>query len=251
MRDEYADAGVIRFSRWIFNCYVVEDAGGGQPMIVDAGIASNGVAAAEFLSGQQFDAPLALLATHAHSDHVSGVAALSVREAVQLHLPVRDRDYFAGEQPRTPTMKVAARIMPVMRDSRFSFGALSEFVRGSKHAGFGSRYPFQLPLQPTSYLSDGDAVPGAPGWTIIHTPGHTDDSTSFYHAGARILFSGDAVLTVRGRAWFTPEFVDQSLMAKTEEKLRSVRVDHLFPGHGHPISGTDVLRDALSHLERP
>lgn len=251
MRDEYADAGVIRFSRWIFNCYVVEDAGGGQPMIIDAGIASNGVAAAEFLSGQQFDAPLALLATHAHSDHVSGVAALSAREAVQLHLPVRDRDYFAGEQPRTPTMKVAARIMPVMRDSRFSFGALSEFVRGSKHAGFGSRYPFQLPLQPTSYLSDGDAVPGAPGWTIIHTPGHTDDSTSFYHAGARILFSGDAVLTVRGRAWFTPEFVDQSLMAKTEEKLRSVRVDHLFPGHGHPISGTDVLRDALSHLERP
>ncbi|MDP3971387.1 MAG: MBL fold metallo-hydrolase [Candidatus Nanopelagicales bacterium] len=251
MRDEYVDVGVLRFSRWIFNCYVIEDGGAGQPVVVDVGITSNGVASAEHFAGRRLDDPLTVLATHAHSDHVSGLMALADRTAVQLHLPVKDRDYFAGEKPRTPTMKVAARIMPVIRDARFSFRALSEFLSGGRHAGFGSSSPFQMPLQAASYLTDGDPVPGAPDWVIIHTPGHTDDSTSFYNEASRTLFSGDAVLTVKGRPWFTPEFVDETLMARTEDKLRKLRVDHLFPGHGHPVHGQDVLSDAIPHLEKP
>lgn len=251
LRDEYPEAGVIRFSRWIFNCYVIEDGGAGQAIVVDAGIKSNGMAAAEHFAGRRLNDPLTVLATHGHSDHVSGVAALADRTAVQLHLPARDREYASGEKPRTPTMRVAARIMPVIRDARFSFRALSEFIEGGRRAGFGSGPKFRLPLDPVSYLNEGDRVPGAPDWVIIHTPGHTDDSTSFYNEASRTLLAGDAVLTVSGRAWFTPEFVDESLMAQTEEKLRGLRVDHLFPGHGHPVHGTDVLADAIPHLERP
>lgn len=71
-------------------------------------------------------------------------------------------------------------------------------------------------------------------------PGHTDDSTAFWHAQSATLMSGDAVLSADGRAWFTPETVDEGAAARTERRLRGLPVEHLLPGHGLPVHGRDV-----------
>lgn len=250
MFDAYAEVGVLQFSRWIFNCYVIEDGGAGSPVVVDAGMPSTAADVVRHLGLCQDMEALSILTTHGHSDHLGGVATLAAATPVQLHLPELDREYLAGQVPRSPTIKAIARILPVMRETRFSVGSLVEAGKAGRSVGFGSHAPFRVPVPASEYLTDGQSVASAPDWAVIHTPGHTDDSTSYYNAKTRTLFSGDAVVTIKGRAWFTPEYVDQAIMADTEARLRDLQVDHLFPGHGRPISGTDLLRDAIPHGRR-
>src|SRR5262249_47152894 len=109
----------------------------------------------------------------------------------------------------------------------------------------------RFPFEPKDWLEDGDTVPGAPDWTVVHTPGHTDDSISFYCERIHTMLSGDAVLAVGRRPWFNPEDCDAELSAATEKRLRDYDVANLLPGHGRPVAGNDVWRTALSWDERP
>lgn len=88
---------------------------------------------------------------------------------------------------------------------------------------------------------------GSPGWEILSVPGHTDDSTAFWHAGSATLIPGDAVLSARGLAWFTPETVDDDLAAGSERRLRALKVEHLLPGHGLPVHRRDVWAEVTCH----
>ncbi len=99
-------------------------------------------------------------------------------------------------------------------------------------------------LEPARPLEDGQLLPGAPDWEVLYVPGHTDDSLALWHADSAPLLSGDAVLTARGRAWFTPETVDDAAARRSERRLRVLRVEHLLPGHGRPVHGVDVWEQA-------
>ena len=99
-------------------------------------------------------------------------------------------------------------------------------------------------------MADGDAIPATEGWEAVAVPGHTDDSTAYYHRDTATLLSGDAVLTHDGRAWFNPEWVDTEASTATEERLRSLEVRHLLPGHGLPIEG-DIWSRARSMRDCP
>ncbi len=94
-------------------------------------------------------------------------------------------------------------------------------------------------------------MPGASGWEVVHAPGHTDDSTCLYHRDSATLIAGDAVVTQDGTAWFNPEYVDLAVARQTEEKLRSLEVRHLLPGHGRPIEAADIWVTARSCSDRP
>lgn len=254
MRLSRNDSGVTTISRWIFNCYIVTDGGAGKPFVVDAGIPANAIDAARFITTKLARKPADiafLAATHGHIDHLSGAPTFLTATAAPLYLPARDADYLAGERPRNPGLRALWQILPVMRDQPFEWTALSGLLRASRQAGYDATGTFRCPDPVAGYLNDGDGLPDAPDWTVISSPGHTDDSTSYYNESARILLSGDAILTCRGQAWFNPEYVDRDASARTSERLRPLRVDHLFPGHGRPIHGTDLLSTALSFDERP
>ena len=151
---------------------------------------------------------------------------------------------------RTPGPREVAKILPVMADQPFSMAPLLELAPLGNKIGY-SQQGVHFPFEADAWLTEGDTVPGAPDWEVLVTPGHTDDSISFYNARTRTLLSGDAVLAVGRRAWFNPEIVDADLSAKTEDRLRSLDVEHLLPGHGRAVAGPDVLGDALSFRERP
>ena len=117
-------------------------------------------------------------------------------------------------------------------------------------AGFGlAGFRFDPPIH--GYLRDRERLAGAPDWEVLATPGHTDCSTCLWNAKTRTLLTGDTVLSIHGRAWFNPEYVDAEASARTEAMLRRLPVEHLLPGHGHPVSGPRVMAEALSHRERP
>ena len=246
---ELPEVGITLLSRWIFNCFVVHDGGGGRPLVVDPGLPSTAAAAWSLLRSRRVRGVPVVAATHGHGDHVGGLPTLRRHDA-EVALPIRIRSYLDGERPRSPGPRAVARIAPVLRDQPRSLRSLLEVARCSRHTGYDSRRA-RFPTPPEHWLADGDEVPGAPDWQVIQTPGHTDDSTSLWNPRTRVLLSGDAVIAVGGRAWFTPELVDEAAAAATEERLRSLPATYLLPGHGRPVIGARVMDHALGPTERP
>lgn len=249
-----AAIGVTRLSRWIFNCYLIHDGGDGAPAVVDAGLPGlvDDLEPVMTRLGLGVGAVTGVFATHGHSDHVAGAPALSARACCAVHLPVRARAYLAGETPRTPGPTAVARIWPSMLDQPFDASGASQATRGARVAGYGSLAGMCWPAEgPVGFLADGDRLPGASAWEVLAAPGHTDDSIAFWHEETQTLLSGDAVLTVGGRAWMTPETVDGAASGVTAERLRALDVEHLLPGHGRPVSGHGVTARALGPEQWP
>lgn len=243
--------GIRVISRWIFNCYLIEDRGDGGAVAVDAGLPSNARSVLDALAGstgRSVEDLALVVATHTHSDHVGGIPVLAESASPALHLPAKAEDYAKGDVPRSPGPAAMARIWPILLDQPFDASGLREFVDAAKEMGFGQG-PYKMPVEPAGFLGDGDSLPGSESWLVIQTPGHTDDSTCFYNPRTKVLLSGDTVLTAGGRAWFNPEYVDDELSTETEARLRDLDVNVLLPGHGRPLVGWDLMSDALSHRD--
>ena len=249
--DRLFDLPIYRTHLWIFNSYaVVED---GRAALVDVGLPSIGEAVLDGLAAHDVNPSQlrALLCTHAHPDHVGGMPRVLERAVIDTFFPARCERYLAGERPRRFGLNDAVKFLPVWGEERFSLKAAHEFAHAGMTIGFGGPKDLKLPFTPTGFLTDGTAPAGLTGWETIAAPGHTDDSTCFYHQDSATLLSGDAVVTLDGRAWFNPEWVDQDLSAATEERLRSLEVRYLLPGHGKPIEGPDIWSSARSFRDRP
>jgi glyoxylase-like metal-dependent hydrolase (beta-lactamase superfamily II) len=231
--DDMPDLGVTRLSRWIFNCYVVRGSDG--LVVVDAGlprVARDLAPVLDRLGGTLH----AVVATHGHSDHVAGAAELASRDRAPIWLPDVTLTYLDGVKPRTPTPAKAATIWPTMIDQPLDRRGVSGLVGGVRVAGYGTPAGMRWTgPPPAGGLADGQPLPGAPDWTVVHASGHTDDSVALWNPTSRTLLSGDAVLTVRGRAWHTPEIVDAANAAATRKRLEELPVAHLLPGHGRPV----------------
>ena len=247
------EIGVTAISKWLYNCYVIHDGGDGRPFVVDLGMPSQiPLVAAEL---RRHDADLADLgaavATHGHADHVGGLPDLHRSHGTAVHLPAAIAEMRDGTRPlRPPGLRAVAEILPVMASQPRDLVATREIARTMQQIGWDGK-GVRLPFEPDTWLADGDHLPGLPDWQVLTTPGHSDDSTCLYHEPTRTLISGDAVLSVEGKGWFNPEYVDGRLSAATEVRLRGLDVEHLLPGHGLVVQGTDVMGAALGFVERP
>jgi glyoxylase-like metal-dependent hydrolase (beta-lactamase superfamily II) len=241
-------------SAWIFNCYIIETAAESL-VVVDPGLPVVARSALDVVRTECDRDPtniISVMCTHGHPDHLGGVATLLGEAPAGVHLPQRCRNYLDGEVPRVfPLAESSLRFMSVYREQKFSTTAFVEFAKLGRKVGIGGPDKFTIDFEPTGFVVDGDPLPAAEGWEVLHTPGHTDDSTSFYHADTATLISGDAVVTQDGVAWFNPEYVDLELAAETEDRLRSLEVRHLLPGHGKPIEATNIWATARSSLDKP
>ncbi len=239
-------------SRWIFNCYIVGDPDKGIAL-VDAGLPSVardslGCVRDEFGTDAS---PRAVFSTHAHPDHVGGIPHVLEHAEASVLLPGRCKQYLDGEKPRGSTLANVIRFLPVLVDQKFEFSTMKEFAKAGRTIGYGGPKMLTLPFEPDGYLTESSRPPVMDDWEVIEAPGHTDDSVCLYHADTATLLSGDAVVTLDGRAWFNPEWVDTGLAEETEARLRALEVRHLLPGHGHPIEAADVWSNARSFRDRP
>ncbi len=107
------------------------------------------------------------------------------------------------------------------------------------------------PINGFSYLKEGDHFSGNNyNLKVIHTPGHSPGSCCFYELNKKMLFTGDVII-----GHITPNpFVEtdknllnlrgyQSLKAYMEslEKIRKLKPDYVFPGHGKPVENLSNL----------
>ncbi len=223
-----------------------------QTVIIDPGLPTTADMSIELITRLgRTSTQLHSMATHGHSDHVGGLPMMRRRLGSATHLPGLCESYLQGTKPRAFATDAALRFLPIFGQQPFSGTALAEFIGGSTKIGFGGQAEqFQFPYEPTGFLQDGDRVPGASEWEVIASPGHADEAVSYFHADSGTLLSGDAVVTLDGAAWFNPEWVDETACRHTEERLRSLDVNYLLPGHGLPISG-NPWKQAKSFKDQP
>ena len=138
-----------------------------------------------------------LLNTHGHPDHVFANAALQAATAARLAIHRLD----------------AYRLDPATAPP----SALPAFPRS---------VPDDLIDEgPLAYLADVELV-------ALHTPGHTEGSTSFYLPAAGILFSGDLLFKGNiGRVDLPGG--DASTMVRSLERIAGLPPETIvYPGHG-------------------
>lgn len=139
-----------------------------------------------------------ILVTHAHRDHVDGVAALKAETGALVCAYRRDPE--------------AARI------------ALEATPSGS--------YFVDYDFTPDRTITGGDVIEGR-DWAVtgIHTPGHAPDHLSFALEGRGVVFSGDHVMAWNTSVVAPPEGRMSDYIASLEILLD--RKDQVFlPGHG-------------------
>lgn len=102
-------------------------------------------------------------------------------------------------------------------------------------------------------LADGDVVeldsPRAP-WSLraVHTPGHARGHLCFLHQRTRSLFSGDHVIGGSGTVIVDPPGGDMAEYVASLERLATLPVEFLFPGHGSPQGAAPRrIRGLLRH----
>ena len=138
------------------NCWIVGSRQTGEAIAIDPGDQPEEILA---LARDMGVAIKAIANSHAHIDHIMGVRGVKEATGAKFLLHPRDLEIARG------AASGAARMLGI---------------------------EMEPPPEPDAFLSDGDEVEVAGvKLKVIHTPGHTPGSLSFYTEG--MLFSGDTL----------------------------------------------------------
>lgn len=161
-----------------------------------------------------------LVATHAHSDHVGGLARLV--EQTGAPVAVHEREAVYLRDGRVP---------------RFSNGRSGSFAKVTVAEEF----------------LDGTVLPDAGGLRVIHTPGHSPGHVSLLHEPTGVLVTGDALFNVRG-VRYSPGALctDPELNRKSADALGDLDFEVAAFTHGAEIrhGARDAVRAFLRGRER-
>lgn len=180
------------------NCFVAAD-DAGQALIIDPGSQPDGIAA--LIDGNQWQ-PLAIIATHAHFDHVGATAPLVERYDIPFYLHHGDNALLR----RMNLFKLAIE------------------------AGEGLKVPdvtYDLGEGPQEFSIGGFDI------EVVQTPGHTPGGVCFVIGD--VIFSGDTILSAGVGRTDLPGGNDAALAASLE--ILAGLDDQLtaYPGHGESM----------------
>ena len=211
----------------------------GSWTLIDAGIPLGSASRITKWASKRFGgAPNALVLTHGHFDHVGAAKDLADEWNVPVYAHPLEFPYLTGklEYP-APNWKAGGGVMPILSPT--------------------------LPRGPVDLGERLKALPGEgaelsiaelPGWTLLHTPGHTPGHVSFFRERDRTLLVGDAFCTTRPESFFAANFPgdpelhgppayftsDWEAAKASVHKLAALNPATVAPGHGKPLSGADV-----------
>jgi len=186
----------------------------------------------QFLLGLPGGSPTCLslvVVTHNHPDHCGGVdRALRHCPGAILAAHPRAADHVVDPLPRVTLQHLAIA---------------GEILVGVAKAGFPlPKSRFRAPV--TIVLGDGDMLPEPfDRWCALHTPGHSSAHLSLYREIGGLLICGDALVNTADRPHPTGLVSDPVAMAQTLTRLRGLRIESLYPGHGRP-----VVKDAHAQI---
>jgi glyoxylase-like metal-dependent hydrolase (beta-lactamase superfamily II) len=202
--------------------------------LVDAGLSSSPehiFRMAEDLFGKG-TRPSAIILTHGHADHVGGLKEILGRWDVPVYAHRLEIPFVKGKSAYPPS-------------DPFAGGGIMPFM-----AWAFSRRPVQL----TSVKEISSAV--LPGWSVVHTPGHTPGHISLYRERDRVLIAGDAFVTTQQESLLSivmqsrklcgpPRYytIDWIQAEKSVKRLAALEPRIAATGHGKPMKGKRLQRE--------
>lgn len=188
------------------NTYLAIDESTNRAVLIDPGDEPDVLIAMVKQSKAELEA---IWLTHAHLDHIGGIAGVKRAWDVPVHLHAAD--------------------LPV-------------FVRGEQQAALYG-VPFEQPEEPDRLIEDGDILRvGSAEFSVMHTPGHSPGHVVFVNG--RAMIGGD--LLFAGSIGRTDLFLADP--ARMEESLAKIceldgRIE-VHPGHG---PSTTIARERASN----
>jgi glyoxylase-like metal-dependent hydrolase (beta-lactamase superfamily II) len=161
-----------------------------------------------------------IVITHAHPDHVRGLARIRQQTSAQLLIHAADVAWLA--RGRVPA--------------------------GGRHSSAGTALDMLpllhwAPVSPDATLADGDIIHGSGGLRVIHTPGHTPGHIVLLHEPTRTLLTGDAILHRGAEPAQGPDALCYDPAARDTSLARlPAEVTAVGFAHGAPLTGTQVER---------
>jgi len=155
--------------------------------------------------------------THAHADHIGGVAALLERHPVKVYAHPEEIPVLNGIKPPAPFKGVK--------------GFFADFA-------YEHLFPWE-PVEAVFPIDAGKSIRGMAQWQVMHVPGHTTGSLAFFNPAKQVLICGD-VLSVRGGKPRFPGSAyngDAKHLRETVKTLAKLDTDILCPGHGSVLRG--------------
>ncbi len=180
--------------------------------------------------------PNSIVLTHGHFDHVGDVQELADTWDVPIYAHPLEFPYLTGRQSYDPPNWAAGGgLMPLLSPTY-------------------PRSPINVGQRLRALPTEAAELPELPGWTLLHTPGHTPGHVSFFRPSDRTLLVGDAFCTTKPEsffeaallqhpelhgppAYFTPDWPSAR---RSVEKLADLNPTTVAPGHGKPLSGAEV-----------
>jgi len=202
---------------------------GDAPVLIDTAYISHFAVTERLINqvGVDLSDARLIVTTHCHCDHIGGNKIIQERSGCDIFLHKAGKHFI---------------------DRRDSWSTWWDYY--DQEAAF---------FEATKALEDGDVVATGPHeFEVIHTPGHASDGIVLYNRKEKVLISSDtlwekdmAVMTVRVEGSSALEDMLGSL-----EKIASLDVDVVFPGHGRPFRDVEEAlsksRNRITHfLENP
>jgi glyoxylase-like metal-dependent hydrolase (beta-lactamase superfamily II) len=180
--------------------------------------------------------------THGHFDHRGALAELAMRWDTPVYVHPLEVPFLNGTRSYPPP------------DPR---------VGGGWMARLSPLYP-RGPVDVRKRLRELPEfeIPGLPGWSAVHTPGHTPGHVSFWRESDHCLIVGDAFITTNQESayavavqraelhgppmYYTP---DWEQARESVRRLSALEPELVVTGHGRAMRGSE-LRGALRLLAR-
>ncbi len=189
------------------NCYVLRESKSAKDcLIIDTGLDADELI--DFLQQHNLN-PAAVVITHGHADHVTGLAALrNSFSHIKVYIHKLDAGMLTGEKD--------------------NFSSIAGVSFSPEHADFA--------------LEDGDVIEQANiKLDVIHTPGHTQGGICLYSKDDGIIFVGDTLFADSVGRTDLPGGNATQLIKSIKQKLCPLPDETIVcPGHG---SQTTISRE--------
>jgi glyoxylase-like metal-dependent hydrolase (beta-lactamase superfamily II) len=210
-------------SIWDTKVYLLID--GDRPVVIDAAMPGRSGAVWRHLDGLGYEPEVVseIWLTHGDIDHMGSVAALKARSRAKVVAHRADAPLVDGT-------------------ARRELGPLP--LSGTYQGIYDMAVRYLFRYQPAAVdcpVEEGDTLGD---WQVIHTPGHTAGSISFYHPERKIIIVGDALNHRRGRLGAPPPIFTPD-MAKAHasiQKIAGLDFEVCCFGHGPPLKGNAAQR---------